>query len=796
MKNNMQLTFVSDQEETPHFHAETEILYGISGQTRVVVRDRKYTLGAGDIVAINSGIEHELYCRGDAAVCKVQYSRTLIDQTVGFKSGDLNANSVTDTSRSYDRLREIFRQLILDELDQSRRDSCRQNSLLYELLGELLHHFNVSQEEGHGETLEDERVQAIIRYVNQNFQDSVSLNDIADELYTSISTLSRLFKKQTGMHFAEYVKGIRLRYACQELKYSNSNITKIAIDSGFTNLSGFNRVFREEFSMSPTDYRKVMREEMTKQEKRQRELKESLRQNMEEQLKTDDMENDGSGLQIRANINTELPWKKIWNQTINVGSMQSLLRANMQYHVTYLAEQLGYRYVGLWGIFTEPLMITDGVHKNQFNFDQLDSIFDFLTSYHLIPFLDFGPRPSTAVGGKKISEEASIYMKDENIHFRSREVWENAVESLLRHVRERYGEEQVRQWIFEMGYDLTNRNVCYEDENYHYYTAWKFFYRSVKTIIPGGLTAGPGVVLDLNDGWFTDYLRFCTQEETVPDYMTLLLFPYRNGGEKRHSVPETMDHFEKEQMRRLKEFMRAAGVDTKICGTEWNPTVNSRNFINDSCYRGTYFINHVMDMWNDADTANVWVASDWVSSYFDVHGVANGGNGIITRDSICKPAYYALQFLNMLDDRLITYGKNYIVTAGDHGGYHVLLTNHKRLSERYYMRNQTITSPDGLDDIFENEEPLDIDISLVGVEDTRYIVKRRSVGNAEGSLLTEWKNFGYDQNLGGPEITYLRHVCFPRMGMKKINAGDGVLTIQEKLQAHDMVLLHIYPEKN
>lgn len=790
----MHMKFINDMKEAPHFHAETEILYGISGESTVMIRDKSYVLRPGDIVAINSGIEHQIHGDDTAAVCRVHYHRTLIDRTVGYKSGDLNANSVTDSERSYDKLREIFRKLILDELDVTRPDRCRQNSLLYELLGELLHHFNMSSEQARGESPEDERVMKMIRYVNQNFHETISLNDLADELFTSISTLSRLFKKQTGMHFAEYVKGLRLRYACQELKYSDSNITKIAIDSGFTNLSSFNRSFRDEFDMSPTDYRKVQQKERARQQRRQDELKESLRQNMEGTFREETAQRSREGLCISADVDHELVWKKIWKQTINAGSMQSLLRANMQYHVTYLAENLGFRYIRLWSIFTEALMITDGIHKDHYNFDQLDSILDFLSKYHLIPFLDFGPRPSTAVGGKKISEESSIYLKDENVHFKSRELWESALEALLNHVRQRYGEEQVKNWIFELGNDVTNQGRCYEDPDYNFNTAWNFFYHSIRRIIPGAEIAGPGLIPVLDKGWFSEYLTNCREEQTVPDYITLFLFPYRHSGMTGRTPVEAIDHFEQEQLRYLKEKLRKAGVTAKVCASEWNPTVNSRSFINDSCYRGTYLINHIMDMWNELDMTNVWVASDWISSYFDVHGVANGGNGIITRDSICKPAYFALQFLNMLDDHLLSYGDNYIVTKGDGGGFHILLTNHKRLSERYYIRNQTVSEPEGLDDVFENSDPLTADICLRGVKGERYTVKKRIVGDTEGSLLAEWRKFEYDRDLGSQEVSYLRHICFPRLGMKKVNAEDGVLNIHEELDAHEMVMLHIYPE--
>ncbi len=793
MKEMMQLTFVRNMKEGPHFHVETEVYYVISGEITVKIRDRKNLLHSGDIIAVNSGIEHELSCEKEALGVRVDYSRALIDQIVGFKGGDFDANSTIDTARDYSGLRRLFRKLIIDELDVNRRDLCMQSSLLYELLGELLHHFNVSDIEGHGQSADDERVQRMLHYVNLNFQETISLNELADEMYTSISTLSRLFKKQTGVHFAEYVKGIRLRYACQELKYSDSNITKIAIDSGFTNLSGFNRTFREAFDMSPTEYRKLEQDNQKQREVQQDELKELLRHNKEIEQMEEDEGLQSASLSITAKRDQKLPWSKICNQMINVGSAASLLRANMQYHIAYLAENLGFRYIRVWSIFSENMMITDGIHTNGFTFDQLDSILDFLDRYHLSPSLDFAPRVTTAVGGKRINGESSIYMKDDSIRFQSKEAWESAVTALLHHLRDRYELSELQDWIFELGNDVNNNIPCYQDDYYDYFDAWKFFYKSVKEIVHG-VVGGPGVVLDLSSNWFEPYLQSCKKEQVIPDYLTCFLFPYRHVKDSTRYENIIGDHFEKDEIMRLKELMSSYDIETKICGVEWNPTLSSRSFINDSLYRGTYFINHAMDIWDEVSMASIWIASDWISTYYDVHGVANGGNGILTRDSICKPAFFALQFMNMLDDTLIAYGPNYIVTQGEHGGFHILLTNHKHLSERYYLEKLSVSDPEDLEYIFENEDSLNVKIQLEGVEDARYIVKRRCVGNREGSLLTEWKRFDYDHDLKGNEVAYIRHICFPRMGMKKVEGKNHILQLQEELEAHDIVLLHVYKE--
>ena len=107
---------------------------------------------------------------------------------------------------------------------------------------------------------EDARYRKVLGYVNRNFQTSISLSDLAAQMYLSSSALSRFFKKKSGMYFVDYVNHVRVRYASQELIYSEKNITKIAVDSGFSNLSVFNRAFRDITGLTPMDYRKQKQE--------------------------------------------------------------------------------------------------------------------------------------------------------------------------------------------------------------------------------------------------------------------------------------------------------------------------------------------------------------------------------------------------------------------------------------------------------------------------------------------------------------------------------------------------------
>lgn len=88
---------------------------------------------------------------------------------------------------------------------------------------------------------------------------------MATALGFSPYALSRAFSSVLHTNFNGYLNGIRLSYARERLENSDRPITEIALDSGFSSLRTFNRVFREQLSMSPREYRWLVREEAERQ---------------------------------------------------------------------------------------------------------------------------------------------------------------------------------------------------------------------------------------------------------------------------------------------------------------------------------------------------------------------------------------------------------------------------------------------------------------------------------------------------------------------------------------------------
>ena len=83
-----------------------------------------------------------------------------------------------------------------------------------------------------------------------------------EDLGVSKYVLSRLFSKTFHRNFNQYLNAARLNYACHRLENTRDSITNICLDSGFESQRTFNRVFKERYKISPSDYRSTCVKEM------------------------------------------------------------------------------------------------------------------------------------------------------------------------------------------------------------------------------------------------------------------------------------------------------------------------------------------------------------------------------------------------------------------------------------------------------------------------------------------------------------------------------------------------------
>lgn len=129
-------------------------------------------------------------------------------------------------------------------------------SLLFDLSISHNQHLltNVSFQDGN-DFHNSERIEKIYNYIRDNFTKKMMLDEAAAILNMSVVSFSRLIKQRTGKSFIEFVNEIRLGNATRLLIETGKSVSEVCYESGFNNISNFNRTFRKKQGCTPSEFR-------------------------------------------------------------------------------------------------------------------------------------------------------------------------------------------------------------------------------------------------------------------------------------------------------------------------------------------------------------------------------------------------------------------------------------------------------------------------------------------------------------------------------------------------------------
>ena len=252
-----------------HFHPEFEILYVIEGSGTSFVADSIETFQSGDLALIGSNLPHfwrsdENYLNSEGKL-KIKYvviqfpNDFLKDEIENYPEYHLIGELLKRASQGIRFSNEFSQKISTKIIKISKTGGFERIILLQELLQCLAKSKDYRLLAGElyqkgSNNFINFRLTKVMQFLNTNYQKKIELEKIAGIANLHPAAFCRFFKEKTGKSLSEYVNDMRIGYACRLIIDGKLSVSQISYESGFNNLSNFNRTFKKHTGFTPTNY--------------------------------------------------------------------------------------------------------------------------------------------------------------------------------------------------------------------------------------------------------------------------------------------------------------------------------------------------------------------------------------------------------------------------------------------------------------------------------------------------------------------------------------------------------------
>lgn len=780
--------FSAKRTKEMHFHQEIEIIYVLDGMLEITCNENSDILHTDEFILINSNVRHEYHADEDVLLGSLLIDYTMLTEIFGGEQLFFWCNSVREKSESYEKMRYYIRQIFNYYQTVEGQGILLKNSIYYQFLYLITTDFIVRKGMSQYENLRgirNERLNEILNYLTMNYKESITLNNLAERLYLTHTYLSKYIKQNFGMSFLKLLNNIRLEHAVSDLIYTNKTVLKVALDNGFSNQAGFNQAFRGTYHMTPAEYREKLQERYNRPA--HADGSSELMEKVEQYLISNHVgKPDAVGSAVSVlEVDTEkkVPLCRNWNRMVNIGQAKELLRYDVREQIRFIKDSLKFQYLRFWNLLSEDMLISLKGQNVKYSFKRVDQILDFILQIGAKPHIELS-RKYMGFFGKieqrmlNIGEENQLILLEKNKSF---------LEEFIRHLTRRYGIREVETWYFEMEWNsVIQEKISIQT----YFRVFDTLAGIFRTYAPGVKIGGAGFSLNDVGRELPEVLEQWMEQKQKPDFLSIYSYPYimnedlMEAGRNPYSPDES---YLLHSVQRVKEILREKGITVpEILVTEWNSTLSNRNCLNDGVYKSSYIVKNLIENYGKADSIGYWVATDIFSEDIESTGLLFGGSGLISREGIRKPAFFAYEHMNHLESFFLGKNCNAIVSCNEKGLYYVCCHNFKHVNFRYYSCNESEIQVENQRRLFEDNESIQISFRLRNVNNGMYQIKTFSVNQENGNIQSEWKKLDYFNDLSVQEIEYLKRICQPKITIHKVKAVDHVLIVETRLSAQEI----------
>ncbi|MBO9716730.1 MAG: beta-xylosidase [Pseudoxanthomonas sp.] len=356
--------------------------------------------------------------------------------------------------------------------------------------------------------------------------------------------------------------------------------------------------------------------------------------------------------EIRVDVaNAGAPVDRFFALSVGSDYPGTLIRDDTQAHLVPAVQELGFRYLRFHDIFHDALGTVRRVDgRIVYDWTKLDRLYDNLLARKIRPFVELGFTPDAL----KTSGQTLFYWKGNTSH-PDPAMWTQLIDAYIRHVRDRYGAEEVRQWYFEVWNEPNLAGFWENADQKAYFDLYANTARTIKAIDPQLRVGGPSTA---GAAWVPELLAFVAANKLPIDFVTTHTYGVDSGfldenGKEDTKLSASPDAIVGD-VRKVREQIRASAFpDLPLYFTEWSSSYSPRDFVHDSYISAPYILTKLKQATGLVQGMSYWTYTDLFEEPGPPPTPFHGGFGLMNREGVRKPAWFAYKYLDAIDGRQI-----------------------------------------------------------------------------------------------------------------------------------------------
>lgn len=726
------------------------VIYILKGNTIIDIDGKINEAKEEDIIVINVDENFKVKVNDNSIIGCFIIDRLRFNKLIKNKYCTFMCNSIIENNENYEILRNKLNNILNKLMDTGDYKNIYIYKLYYDMLIFLLNNFCNKIISSENNT--NSRINSILNYIEENYNDPLNLSDISKEFFLTPEYFAKYFKESTGKTFLKYINEIRIKYAIEDLINTDNTILKISLDNGFPNVASFNKCFKGIYGVAPSIYRK--------ENKRKYDISNNI--DIRNILESIDLYEDNNKNIININVDTNNEYKvdEYWKEIIGIGSIELLSDSNVQKQIIDIKEQLGFKYL--------RVVFDNNKYINENNLYHIERIFDFLVYNGFKLFIAFEYR-----------------MIDDKNKFL------NYIRSIITSCANRYSIKNVRDWKFELFYDSDFE----DDKGDRYFEIFKELSDELKVFDINTNLMGPGLLINLDGKNLDNYLKKYKEYNINSSTITFSAMPCAVGKTDKYVFINRLTdrYYIRTQMDLANKIIKKNDLEfDNVVISKWIDSLSGNNIINDSCYEGANIVNNILSCYGKISAICYYQSLDILCDKSNSNSIISGLPGLISKDGIKKPSYYSYKFLNNISSNYVYKDEHCIIGVNDIKNYQIVCHNCKKLNYKYFTEDEYKLKIEEVSEYYDDKDKITLSFKLKNVKNGEYLIKYRKVNEEIGSVQDNIKNIkAEDIEIGPSEIQYLKDISIPSIRLEKNIVKNNKLEFKYTLEPNEIAYIHI-----